>query len=244
VRRSKAGLIVAIIAVLAVGGVVAAFAVQGGKGDGKGSNHGSNHGSNDGSQVVINDHGSDRDHGSARGSDPGGSHRGSDHGADRGAGSATIPHDGSGSAGGSDSGSDHSPDRGSDTGSNTPPPTAVIPVFLVARNGVAFDVYENGAKLFEGPDKLEVPKGDKRTVVIKARGFKDKTLVVDGNKKALQFSLERIANNGGSGGSGHTIPPPPPGPDCSNSIVAPASKACVAQYCAKHPEDQNKCGLE
>jgi hypothetical protein len=114
---------------------------------------------------------------------------------------------------------------------------------MFARNGVAFEVYENGTKLFDGPDNLEVPKGEKRTVVIKARGFKDKTLVVEGKKKKVQFSLERIAVPPGPG-SGHGPLPPPTGPNCASAIVDPTSKACVAQYCAKHPDDQAKCGLE
>jgi serine/threonine protein kinase len=239
-RRSKAGLIVAVLAVLAVGGGVAAFVVVNNKGPGpaKGSN-----GSDNGSKIAIRS-----------GSPDAGSsvveHDGS-------AGSATISHDGSGNAGGSDIGSNHAgsdtgsgsagsnveTNHGSDAGSNTPPAVEVVHVPLFARNGVAFEVFENGTKLFDGPDLLEVPRGEKRTVVIKARGFKDKTIVVEGKKKKVQFSLERIATGPGPG-SAHVLPPPPPGPNCSNAIVEPTSKACVAQYCAKHPDDQAKCGLE
>jgi hypothetical protein len=113
---------------------------------------------------------------------------------------------------------------------------------LFARNGVAFKVFENGTKVLDGPDMLEVRKGEKRTVVIKAKGFKDKTVVVVGTKKRVLFSLERIPVNGGSG-SAH-IPLPPPGPNCSNEIVEPANHGCVAQYCARHPDDVGKCGLE
>jgi hypothetical protein len=172
-----------------------------------------------------------------------------------GSGSATNSHDGSaGSNGpgpdvgsnhaGSDQGSAHSGSNvgsadGSDAGSNTPPPVEVVSVLLIARNGAVFDVYEDGKMLFEGPDNLEVPKGEKRKVVIKARGFKDKTIVVDGKKKRVMFSLDRVATPGPGPGP----VPPPPGPDCSNRIVD-GSKACVAQYCAKHPDDQAKCGLE
>jgi hypothetical protein len=251
-QKSKAGLIIAIVAVLAVGGGVAAFVVVNNKDPGRGPGSGSDRGS----QIASNDRGSsDRgsnqvDHGSAGSTGSGGS--------------ATISQDGSGSSegsdgpgsnagsnhAGSDDGSDHAgsnveTDRGSDAGSNTSPPVEVVQVPLFARNGVVFEVFENGTKLFDGPDNLEVPRGEKRTVVIKARGFKDKTIVVEGKKKKVQFSL--IAVNGGSG-SGHVIipppPPPPPGPNCSNAIVEPKNKACVAQYCAKHPEDENKCGLE
>ena len=113
-------------------------------------------------------------------------------------------------------------------------------MLLFAKNGVSFDVYEDGKKLFEGPDTLDVPKGEKRTVTIKAKNFKDKVLVVEGTKKKVQFSLDRVAGPGS--GSGHVTPPP--GPNCASSIVDPHNKACVAQYCAKHPEDDAHCGLE
>jgi hypothetical protein len=129
-----------------------------------------------------------------------------------------------------------------DATGNIPLPAEVIQVPLFARNGVAFEVFENGTKLFDGPDMLEVRKGEKRTVVIKSKGFKDKTVTVTGTKKKFLFSLDRIPVNNGSG-SAH-IPLPPPGPNCSDAIVEPANKACVAQYCQKHSDDVSKCGLE
>src|SRR4029079_13033214 len=177
-RRSKAGLIIAVLAVLAVGGGVAAFVLVSDKGPdpGKGSN-----GPEKGSQVVVKD-GSDR--GSSQGSGLLGD----------GSRSAKSSHDGSSAgapvdAGSTHAGSDLGPGSGdshiethdgSDAGSNTPPAVEVVHVPLFARNGVVFEVFENGTKLFDGPDNLEVPKGEKRTVVIKARGFKDKTIIVYG----------------------------------------------------------------
>ncbi len=130
----------------------------------------------------------------------------------------------------------------SDAGGNTTPPPDVVQVPLFVRNGVEFEVYENGTKVLDGPGMLEVRKGEKQTVVIKARGFKDKTVVVIGTKRRMMFSLDRLVVNGGSG-SAH-IPVPPPGPNCSNEIVDPSNRTCVAQYCAKHPDDVSKCGLE
>jgi hypothetical protein len=152
-----------------------------------------------------------------------------------------------------DSGPDRAPDAAgagpvdasvetSDAGGNTTQPTDVVQVLLFARNGIAFDVYENGTRLFEGPDSLEVRKGEKRTVVIKAKGYKDKTVTVTATKRKVQFSLEKIVVNNGSA-SAH-IPLPPVGPNCSSEIVEPGNKACVAQYCARHPDDVAKCGLE
>ena len=244
-RKSKAGVIFGVLAVLAVGGGVAAFVVMSNKtapGKGPGS----------GSQVASNDPWSGN-HGSSQVA--GGSGR------DGAAGSAVIPQDASAGSGsnlvrvddpgsgsgssragtdtGSDTGSDPLARTGSDPGSNAPPPPEVLEVPLFARNGITFEVYENGTKLFDGPDNLEVPRGGKRTVVIKAKGFKDKTLIVEGKKKRVQFSLDRIANTG-SGGRVTT----PSGPNCADAIVDTKSKACVAQYCAKHPEDEGKCGLE
>jgi hypothetical protein len=105
----------------------------------------------------------------------------------------------------------------------------------MSRNGVDFEAYENGVKVVDGPGDLEVQKGDRRTIVIKAKGFKDKTLVIEGDKKRVQFTLDRTAV---------PVPHNPTGPNCANVIADPRSKACVAQYCAKHPEDESKCGLE
>jgi serine/threonine protein kinase len=238
-RRSKAGLIIAVLAVLAVGGGVAAFVIASNKDpkdpDGPGSGSGSH--------VVITTPGSGSDRGSSRtgpGSDGSGSAMNSHDGS---AGSDGRGSDAGSNHAGSDQGSAHSGSNvgsadGSDAGSNTPPPVEVVSVLLIARNGAVFDVYEDGKMLFEGPDNLDVPRGEKRKVVIKARGFKDRTLVVDGKKKRVMFSLDRVATPGPGPG-----PVPPPGPDCSNRIVD-GSKACVAQYCAKHPDDQAKCGLE
>ena len=224
--KSKAGLIAAVLAVLAVGGGIAAFVVVSGKSSGKGSGSGSDgsgstgHGSNlavydaslpDGTAIAVT-----LPHDSSTGSDPSG------------AGS-----DGS-------MGSNVEPNTPPDAGGNSPPPVEVIQVPLFAKNGVAFEVFENGTKVLDGPDNLEVPKGEKRTLVIKAKGYKDKTIVVEGTKKKVQFSLERLPRVPvpTDQGSGH-VAPPPPGPNCTSTIVDPKSKACIAQYCAMHPKDDN-----
>jgi len=217
--RSKAGLIVAIFAVIAVGGGIAAFVVVNNRGSVPPPKPAS-----DGSVVGLD----------ASLTTPIDATL-ADSGPDRARDAATMAPDAA-SAQPADAGVE-SPDAG-----NTVLPADVVQVPLFAKNGVAFEVYENGAKLFDGPDNLEVKKGEKRTVVIRAKGFKDKTIVVTGTKRRMLFSLDRIVVNGGSG-SAH-IPVPPVGPNCSNQIIEPGNKACVAQYCAKHPDDVSKCGLE
>jgi len=113
---------------------------------------------------------------------------------------------------------------------------------------------------------LPVNKGETRTIVLKAPGFRDKVVVVDGTKRKLAVALARapVINTGGSRGSGSLptnagsgsgtgpvnsgqgsghIYTPQLGPDCSNKILDPKSKACVDQYCAKH-QDEDKCHME
>jgi eukaryotic-like serine/threonine-protein kinase len=225
--KSKSGLIIAVLAVLAVGGGIAAFVVTSGKNPGPGSGSGSSgsgstgHGSNlavydaqvlDGTAIA-----------------------------------GTVPHDapdpnGTGS-GFMDANVDANvePTSTPDAAGNSPPPVEVVEVPLFARNVNSFEVFENGTKVLDGPDNLEVPRGEKRTLVIKAKGFKDKTIVVEGTKKKVQFSLERLPRVPVpiEQGSGHVAPPPPPGLNCTSTIVDPKSKACVSQYCAMHPKDDN-----
>jgi eukaryotic-like serine/threonine-protein kinase len=248
-QKSRLGLIIAILAVLAVGGGVAAFVVVNG-------NHKPGPGSGSGSQIANHD--------------PGLVPK---LGRDAAVAVAVVPDAADIAAILPDAGVEHTlptevPDAG--TGGNTLPPPEVpqVQVLLSARNVTRFEVYENGAKLFDGPDVLPVNKGETRTVVVKAPGFKDRTLVVDSTKHKVQFALARLPGAGGPGpGRGSSTVPPGPGsgtvpvnpnpdpgpgsgkvytpnvaPDCSNKILDPRSKACVDQYCAKHP-DEDKCHM-
>jgi serine/threonine protein kinase len=244
-KKGKAGLIIAILAVLAVGGGIAAFVILG---------------SDSGSQVASNDPGSNgSNHGTTPGSDHGsavttthkpdagaqvmgGSNAGSDHNGSSDVGS---------NAGGSNAGSDVGSNAGSNHGGSNdviPPPAIdagvpaakVVQVPLFASNVSSFEVWEDGKKILDGPDNLEVPEGATRSVVIKAKGFKDKPIVV-GTKK-MKFALTRIPGPGPGPGSGsNTLPPP--GPNCTSSIVDTKSRACVLQYCKGHKDDV-RCDAE
>jgi serine/threonine protein kinase len=269
-RKSKLGPIIAVIAVLAVGGGVAAFVMVGNR------NNTSGGGSGLGSQIASND-----DRGSSHGIQDGPGHDASvvvaiERDAAAGSNSTIVAMD-------PDAGSNHAESGagsggaveirdGSNGGSNVVPPGEVVPVLLFTRSVGAFEVYENGVKVLDGPDTLPVPKGEKRVVVVKASGFKDKPLTVDTTKKKREFSLARIpvrdtgngptrvnagsgsgrVVNAGSGsehvvnagsGSERVVTPPPAGPDCSSKIVESKNKACIKQYCAKHSDD-DRCHME
>ncbi|MEO7735143.1 MAG: serine/threonine-protein kinase [Kofleriaceae bacterium] len=232
VKKSKIGLIVAVLAVLAVGGGIAAFVIV---------NNDNKPGKGSGSQVAIND-------GSGKEAGPGSSHVGDPVDAAvvvvavDAAGTMVVNPPVLDAAGGAtpagevDAGADVEHPSG---GSNTLPPLEVVQVPLFARNVGAFEVYENGTKVLDGPDNLEVHKGEKRTVVIKAKGFKDKTVVVEGAKKKVQFSLERIPSTTTT----THIPPPPPALNCADALIDASNDACRKQFCAGH-RDQPKCMTE
>ncbi len=254
-QKSRLGPILALLAVLAVGGGVAAFvAVSNGHKPGPGSGVGS--------QIASNDPG----HLPPAGHDAAVAVQAPDAAEI----AAVVP----------DAGVEHTVPEVPDAGGNTlsSPEVPQVEVLLSARNVPRFEVWENGSKLFDGPDVLPVDKGGTRSVVVKAPGFKDLPLVVDSTKHKVQFGLVRLPGVKPGWGSGHgsnavAIPGPGPGsatapvnpplnpgnpndpgrgsghvytpnlpPDCSNKILDPKSKACVDQYCAKHP-DEDKCHM-
>jgi serine/threonine-protein kinase len=258
-QKSRLGLIIAILAVLAVGGGVAAFVVVSG-------GHKPGPGSGSGSQIASNDPGlvPKLGHDAAVALAPDAANI-----------AAVLP----------DAAVEHTvpaeiPDAGGPAGNTLPPPEVPqVQVLLTCRSVLHFEVYEkNGDKLFDGPDNLPVDKGRTRTVMIKAPGFKDHMLHVDSTQHKVEFGLVRLRGAAGIPGPGpahgsNTIPGPGPGsgtvpvnpsqnpgnqnpgpgsgghvytpnlaPDCSSKILDPKSKACVEQYCAKHP-DEDKCHM-
>jgi serine/threonine-protein kinase len=232
-KKSKAGLIIAIIAVLAVGGGVTAFVLVSDKGPGTGS----------GSQVASNDPGSnkvDPNSGNKVTEPDSGTKIGSDH-TDIGANPPkTI-----------DAGTTVVDPPAIDAGTVEPPPAVdagvllapAIKVKLFLKSPVPFEVFENGIKLFDGPDSLDVVPGQPRLITVKARGFREKSFSVDGKDKVLKLKLDRIPGPVGPGSGSGTPVIVPPKLDCSNQIKDPKSGACVKQYCGRHANDPT-CDIE
>jgi hypothetical protein len=218
-KKSKTGLIVAIFVVLAAGGGIAAVALSSGGGGGTAPGSGSQVASNDpgsGSQAVAGSNGSH-----ALPANPG-------------SGSAVVTPAGSGS---------NVVQTGSDHGSDvTPKPAESVDVLIMTKPYIAsFEVWSAGKKLIDGPDMVQVTPGTPLQIVIKAPGFKDQPMTLDGAQKKVMAKL--VAKPGHP----HTAsppPPPPPGhPDCSAKILDAKDPRCRAQYCATHEGDMN-CNLE
>ncbi|MEJ7597655.1 MAG: serine/threonine-protein kinase [Kofleriaceae bacterium] len=225
-KKSKLGLILALVAVLAVaGGIVAVVLLSNKK---------------DADALVAKGSGSD-------GSDD------DDDGSDGSAG-GIIPDNGSDvvpdkrlDAGGDvaiDAAATTPEDAGSatvdppeiDAGVASPPqidagvlaPTQVV-VLLKLKSGGAFTVWENGRQILVGPGNLKVVPGEQRLVTLKAKNFKDKMIMLDGKLEQLVVKLDREKV---------VIPdrPDPPKMDCTNRVVDPKSESCRRQNCAKHPD--------
>jgi len=100
---------------------------------------------------------------------------------------------------------------------------------------------------------VAVRPGDTHTITVKAKGYKDKTISVDGKQGRVRVILEPLKSTNpipphqGSAshqGSGDTTHHPPPGVDCSNTVVN-MSAGCRKQYCEHHPDDASHgCNLD
>jgi hypothetical protein len=99
---------------------------------------------------------------------------------------------------------------------------------------------------------VAVRPGDVHTITVKAKGYKDKTVSVDGKQGRVKVTLEPlkavIPPHQGSGANQHTgsgaTHNPLPGVDCSNTVVN-MSAGCRKQYCDHHPDDASHgCNLD
>jgi hypothetical protein len=214
-KKSKTGLILAIVAVLAVGGGVAAFVIVNQKDTTTAASAGSG---SAGSAVVAT--GSGMSAGSQV--------------VETGSGSQVVAV---GSAG------PGSAQANPGSGATAPPHEEAVDILLMTQPYVGFEIWEADKKLDDGPPaEVQVTPGTPRTITIKAKGFKDKAVVLDGKKKKLMVKLE--AKPGATAHPPIVVHPPPPGaPDCSKALVKPGDKACQAQFCGTHG-DAPACQIE
>ena len=209
IKKSNTGLIIAIIAVLLVGGAVAVFAVVDGDKQQGGNGSGSN-------VALVEDAG-------VGSSDP--------PVADAMVATvdAAVPLADAEVVAAADAAVEPPADAG-------PMIPETVQILIKSRHHPTFEVWENDRKLFDGPDNLPVVAGESRKITIKARGFKDKTLTVPSSARGGKFELPRLDRVAGPGpGPGSSRPPADPG--CKNIVVDSSSAACVRQYCQFHPDD-------
>jgi hypothetical protein len=228
-KKSKAGLIFLIIAVLAVVGGAIVFVVVSGKDDGgasagTGSASGTASGTASGSQVAS---GSGKASGSqaTSGSGTASGSQAASGSSGSGTASGSQAASGSGSASGSQaaSGSDVASGSGTDgSGSSTEP--AVIKVTINSATPGAM-VYDGKKALGPTPHVVEVLPDEPLTLTVRARGYKDLTQTVDGSIDTLAFDLTKQA-----------VKPPHPG-NGSGSAGSNSQQDQITKYCKEHPDD-------
>jgi hypothetical protein len=216
-KKSSAGIIIAILSVVIVGGGIAAFA-------------------------VANSGGKDKD----KKSDDAGVIGSNEPAPDAGGGVATVTD--------APPVATDAPDVVAVVDAAVEPPKqvdaavdipATVDILLKGKYLTTFEVYEDGKKLFDGPDNLPVVVGESRKITIKAAGYREKTFTVSSDAKGrkFEFKLDKIPGVVIGPGSGSSKPPPPTDPGCKNVVVDPSSPACRKQYCQHHPDDL-RCGAE
>jgi hypothetical protein len=114
-----------------------------------------------------------------------------------------------------------------------PPPTRSVVVD--SKKPLNFTIWEDHKQIGNNATGLEVTLGAPRTLVLKARGYKDATITIDGTLPKVEVDLQRIKP------STPEVPTPPPTLDCSRSVKDPRNLRCVEQYCSKHVEDPRYC---
>jgi hypothetical protein len=128
----------------------------------------------------------------------------------------------------------------------TPPDAAVAKVepitVLVDANTDGAVIYENGKKLDKVPAMIKVTPGEKRTLVLKKKGYKDTTVVVDGGQNKVKVSLDRVGGGAGSGkGTGAGTGKGTGGGTGGGTSKPPEDPR--KKLCREHPDDP-RCMLE
>ncbi|HEY4056616.1 MAG TPA: serine/threonine-protein kinase, partial [Kofleriaceae bacterium] len=230
-KKSSAGLIIAIILVLLAGGGVAAFMVLGKKDTGTGTGSGSGT-----TQSGIGSSNSTPDAAQVASTTP-----------DAAVVTPNTPADAAAAATTPDAPEKTVADAAvvepaaADAAVVEPTPVDAAPaepdsvkVTLVGSSNESIEIWEDG-KLVSSDGIIDVPKGGKRSVVVKAKGYKDKPMVVTDKKLSLSVTLPKIST---------TIPTNPPnGPKCSGTKEDIKDPKCRPAYCRAHPEDV-RCDAE
>jgi serine/threonine protein kinase len=259
-KKGNTGLIIAILAVLAVGGGVAAFVILGQKegkaGDGSGSQVASGDGSGTNTKVGndVPDAGVAATTPDAKQVAVAGTPDAAVAASTPDAGEATVAPDAAVQVAAIDAGSEPPP-KEIDAGVLAP---KVTQVSLVGMNVSSYEAYVDGAvvPLVGGDHVIDVPEGKKVKVTIKAKGFKDKDVVLDGKSRIAKFSASKIpvvTNNGNTGSNGNNTTnnngsnTPPPATKCTGTsadLSAKLGPTCAVKFCREHTDAKSQSACD
>jgi serine/threonine protein kinase len=224
-KKSKAGLIFALIAVLAAAGGIIAFVVLDKKkksdaADGPGT----------GSAVASNEPSGSAEGPSGSAEGPSGSAGGVVTGTPDAAPVATGTPDAAPVAGGTPDASQVA--GGTPDAATAPPPKTKVSVLVDAKNVSNFEVWRDGKKIGTRATVVEVEAGTEVRIVLKAKGYEDTPVVLDGSQAKVEAKLK--SKGGGDGGK----------VDCRQTLKQPNNPECKKQFCDDTSHMANPACLE
>jgi serine/threonine protein kinase len=225
-KKSKAGLIFALIAVLAAAGGIVAFIVLGKKKEDSGT--GSN-GSN-GSAVIGNGTGDGTGNGTSSGNDPGTTPDAAQ------VATTTVDAAGAGGTAGAPDAAQVATTTVDAAIADNPPKAEPVMVLVDSKNVAKFEVWQGSKKLGSNATVVKVEPGTTVSITLKARGYKDKVVVLDGTKQKVE---ERLEAKGGSGPGSGAQPI-----DCRHTLKQPKNPECRKQFCDDADHFSNPACME
>jgi serine/threonine protein kinase len=119
----------------------------------------------------------------------------------------------------------------------TPPDVKAEPVVVLVNASTTADVYENGKKLGRSPQIVRVVPGETRSLVLKARGYKDAAVEIDGTREEVAVRMDRI--NGTIGKDPGTKDPKDPKDPKPPATKPTTSEEKLRELCRKNPNDRS-----
>jgi hypothetical protein len=119
------------------------------------------------------------------------------------------------------------------------PDAAIVPdvpvksepvIVLVNGSAQGADIFENGKKIGRSPQMVKVVPGETRSLTLKARGYKDATVDVDGTREEVAVRMERV-------GGGKPDPKPDTRPDPRPDPKPQTAQERLRELCRKNPSD-------
>jgi PEGA domain len=104
-------------------------------------------------------------------------------------------------------------------------------VVLVDAQASGATIYQHGKSIGKAPQNVKVVPGETLTLVIKARGYKDATVTIDGQKDREIVPMTRVVHTNNNNNDTHT----------NDTHTNPNNQ--IKEYCKQHPEDM-RCQLE
>jgi serine/threonine protein kinase len=106
-------------------------------------------------------------------------------------------------------------------------------IVLVNGSAQGADIFEGGKKIGRSPQMVKVVPGETRSLVLKARGYKDATVDVDGTREEVAVRMERVG--GGKPDKPDTRPDTKPDTKPDTRPQTPQER--LRELCRKNPSD-------